>query len=99
TRCYRDWSSDVCSSDLDDSMQIYALLALYAPKTVEQKNKAEANVLKTDTVKNRFALYLQDLGAVSDKALNIAEGNIEEPKVKKEIGRATGRERGESEER
>src|SRR5207245_8210004 len=38
TRCYRDWSSDVCSSDL--------LLPLDAPTSCENRNGATATVPK-----------------------------------------------------
>lgn len=74
----------------DDSMQVYALMALYASKTDEQKNKAQANVLSNDTIKNRFALYLQDVGTISPEALTIAQGGIEVPKAIKTKGKKAG---------
>src|SRR6266542_1550745 len=37
TRCYRDWSSDVCSSDLD----LMALVALYRPGLLSMGQHAE----------------------------------------------------------
>src|SRR6266542_4837010 len=44
TRCYRDWSSDVCSSDLDYSLQHTARQALFLPTTREEKYKAKAAI-------------------------------------------------------
>src|SRR5438128_12523825 len=34
TRCYRDWSSDVCSSDLNNTPKVLAALARHCTKAI-----------------------------------------------------------------
>src|SRR5256884_6359800 len=47
TRCSRDWSSDVCSSDLTGQLQIVALNDLC-------DSRANAHLTRYDTVHGRF---------------------------------------------
>src|SRR5207245_5660151 len=88
TRCYRDWSSDVCSSDLV-LMQKIGPRGIF-PRTSTMLNKKFSRLLPEPIVKNA---RVADLIEGSFKAYNggrLAEGcrlRSEERRVGKEGGR------------
>src|SRR5207245_5505162 len=93
TRCYRDWSSDVCSSDLSSSpgLTAWALLGLRA---AGRPSAAAYDYL---------VAHEPDLRTATDIELAVlaegATGGVSEPLYEKlvalgQIGRASCRERG-----
>src|SRR5438128_6097926 len=84
TRCYRDWSSDVCSSDLTVS----ALAALDRNDTTKAKTDLE---VATDSATRLYGARPNDQVAVKLAGLLATRGNVEQ--ARGEIGRASCRER------
>src|SRR5207245_4594503 len=88
TSCYRDWSSDVCSSDLFAAGTSLLRATLFDTKTRDQLgyDAVTFQTINIDRTSNR-GLELSASGHVAETDLNASLT---------QIGRAAGRERGES---
>src|SRR5207245_5006082 len=73
TRCYRDWSSDVCSSDLSS---LVILIAISQDLRAKMKTRSET---KEDGVKS-FRLFVRSIRALA----NLKLARSEERRVGKE---------------
>src|SRR5690554_2150525 len=69
TRCGRDWSSDVCSSDLDRIYQALVPAIVHAKRHIEPEN-ADADLLGlTDDQEERVAELLADITALAEYSI------------------------------
>src|SRR5207245_4505487 len=90
TRCYRDWSSDVCSSDLPmGARQLRRTLTqpLLDLSRLEERFESVEELYESPALRSRFTMCLQSLGDMERIAGRVRQGKI---------GRASCRERGES---
>src|SRR5207253_8419612 len=93
TRWPRDWSSDVCSSDLNEEWVLLAMVVRYHRGTEPSDKSGPFSKLSTER-QNR----VRALAGVLRLALALRKCGVETGAGLHEIGRASCRERGESSE-
>src|SRR5207245_5658336 len=96
TRCYRDWSSDVCSSDLEISAT-HTISFCASRQQGQEEQDQEGPALHFNPIEIRSAGC--DLQAGQERILQRIPFGLQHSKTKDQIGRASCRERMEKKEK
>src|SRR5207249_5215519 len=93
TRSKRDWSSDVCSSDLNEKEQMQQLLDAGYTTILSGGGPAEGNLTLKDHVEKGL---IKGPRIIPSGTINLANNTPEKARAEVQIGRASCRERGEN---
>src|SRR5207245_3799972 len=91
TRCYRDWSSDVCSSDLDQCG--FCLLGAHLPAYDLERRQAHVNSREESSSTAMALIAISCLTKVKRAGVCLVRAIKSLPFIRRKIGRASCRER------
>src|SRR5207248_7319901 len=96
TRSYGDWSSDVCSSDLDDGVRMARAILQTLERQPSVRSERDDFAIEHDLTETLVTQRLGNLRISLGIVLTTARPQVDFAVVDKQIGRASCRERGSS---